>query len=53
LLQQPSRDVLIRLNQIVRGWSNYFKRAVANHTMSSLEKFVRHRVIRWFRQLHR
>lgn len=24
LLQQPPRDVLIRLNRIMRGWSNYF-----------------------------
>lgn len=30
----------------MRGWSNYFKHAVAKHTMSSLENFVWHRVIR-------
>jgi RNA-directed DNA polymerase len=47
------RDVLIRLNQILRGWSNYFKHAVAKHTMSSLENFVWHRVIRWWKKLHR
>jgi hypothetical protein len=42
-----------RLNQIMRGWSAYFRHAVAKHTMNSLENFVWHRVIRWFRKLHR
>ena len=31
---------MIRLIQIMRGWSNYFRYAVAKHTMSSLENFV-------------
>ena len=53
LSQQPPRDVLIRLNQIMRGWAAYFRHAVAKHTMSSLENFVWHRVIRWWKQLHR
>jgi RNA-directed DNA polymerase len=53
LSQQPPRTVLIRLNQIMRGWSAYFRHAVAKHTMSSLENFVWHRVIRWLRKLHR
>lgn len=53
LSQQPPRNVLIRLNQIMRGWSAYFRHAVAKHTMSSLENFVWHRVIRWMRRLHR
>jgi hypothetical protein len=35
--------MLMRLNQIMRGWSNYFKHAVAKHIMSSLENFVWHR----------
>ena len=32
LSQQPPRTVLIRLNQIMRGWSNYFRHAAAKHT---------------------
>jgi len=31
--QQNPRDVLIRLNQIMRGWANYFKHAVCKHTL--------------------
>jgi hypothetical protein len=34
--QQDLRDVLIRLNQITRGWANYFKHAVAEHTFDNL-----------------
>ncbi len=45
-LSQPPGAVLIRLNQIMRGWSNYFKHAVCKHTMQSLENFVWRRGIR-------
>jgi RNA-directed DNA polymerase len=51
--QQNPRDVLIRLNQIMRGWANYFKHAVAKHTFRSLSHFVWGRVVRWLRTLHR
>jgi RNA-directed DNA polymerase len=51
--QQPPRDALIRLNQMMRGWANYFKHAVCKHIMGSLENFTWHRVIRWWRRLHR
>jgi RNA-directed DNA polymerase len=50
--QANPRDVLIRLNQIMRGWANYFKYAVAKHTFRMLERFVWWRVIRWLRELH-
>ncbi|WP_200901120.1 group II intron maturase-specific domain-containing protein [Nostocoides japonicum] len=51
--QQNPRSVLIRLNQIMRGWSNYFKHAVAKHTFHALSHFVWWRVVRWLRTLHR
>jgi RNA-directed DNA polymerase len=51
--QQSPRDVLIRLNQIMRGWANYFRHAVCKHTLDALENFVWHRVIRWWKHLHR
>jgi RNA-directed DNA polymerase len=53
LSQQPTRDVLRRLNQIMRGWSNYFRYAVAKKTMQTLAIFVWRRVARWWMRLHR
>lgn len=51
--QQDPRTVLIRLNQIMRGWANYFKQAACKRTLSRLFHFVWWRVIRWLRRLHR
>jgi len=51
--QQELRYVLIRLNQIMRGWANYFKHAVCKHTLSNLAHFAWWRVIRWLKTLHR
>ena len=33
--QQDLRAVLIRINQIMRGWTNYFRHAVAQRTFST------------------
>jgi RNA-directed DNA polymerase len=51
--QQDPGTVLIRLNQIMRGWVNYFRHAACKSTLSSLSHFVWWRVIRWLRTLHR
>ncbi|MFB6717023.1 group II intron reverse transcriptase/maturase [Streptomyces sp. NPDC056358] len=51
--QQNPRGALIRLNQIMRGWANYFKHAVCKATLSSLANFTWHRVISWWMALHR
>ena len=51
--QQNPRDVLIRLNQIMRGWANYFKHAVCKHTLHALAHFVWWRMVQWLRTLHR
>jgi hypothetical protein len=51
--QQNPRDVLIRLNQIMRGWANFFKHAVCKHTLGNLAHFAWWRVIRWLRTLLR
>jgi RNA-directed DNA polymerase len=53
LSQQQPRDVLIKLNQIMRGWANYFRHAVCKHTLSSVENFVWHRVVSWWIKRHR
>jgi RNA-directed DNA polymerase len=51
--QQDPRTVLIRLNQIMHGWANYFRHAAGKRTLSQLSHFVWGRVVRWLRQLHR
>jgi RNA-directed DNA polymerase len=42
--------VLIRLNQVMRGWANYFRHAVCKHTLGSLDTFIWRRVIHWSRR---
>jgi RNA-directed DNA polymerase len=51
--QQDLKTVLIRLNQIMLGWANYFKHAVAKHRFSSLDDFTWWRLIRMMRARHR
>ncbi|MDQ2846688.1 MAG: group II intron reverse transcriptase/maturase [Actinomycetota bacterium] len=51
--QQDPKAVLIRLGQIIRGWSNYFRHAVCKHTFARLAHFVWWRVARWLATLHR
>jgi RNA-directed DNA polymerase len=46
-------DALTRINQIQRGWANYFKHAVAKHTLDRLQAFVWWRVIGWVVYRHR
>ena len=51
--QQDLRAVLIRINQITRGWANYFKHAIAQHTFSKLQHYVWWRIVRMMRTRHR
>jgi len=51
--QQDLKTVLIRLNQIMLGWANYFKHAVAKDRFSKLDHFTWWRVIRMLRQRYR
>jgi RNA-directed DNA polymerase len=44
---------LIRINQIQRGWANYFKHAVAKHTFDRLQAFVWWRIVTWVNYRHR
>jgi RNA-directed DNA polymerase len=45
--QQNLGRTLIRINQITRGWANYFRHAVAKHTLDRLAHFIWWRVVRW------
>lgn len=51
--QQDPAAALIRLGQILRGWSTYFRHAVAKNTFRQLAHFVWNRIARWWRTLHR
>lgn len=51
--QQDLKVVLIRLNQIMLGWANYFKHAVAKDRFGKLDAFTWWRLIRMLRQRHR
>jgi len=44
---------LTRLNQMQRGWGNYFRHAVAMHTFKHLHQFLWWRLVRWLKTLHR
>jgi RNA-directed DNA polymerase len=51
--QQDLGTVLIRINQITRGWTNYFKHAVAKHTFRHLRQFTWWRIVQMMRTRHR
>ena len=44
--------MLTRLDQIMRGWANYFKHAVAKHTFSKLDTFTFWRLVHMLRARH-
>jgi RNA-directed DNA polymerase len=44
---------LVRLNQIMRGWTAYFQHAVASRTFKHLTHVVWWRIVRWLKTLHR
>ncbi|MDN5732485.1 MAG: group II intron reverse transcriptase/maturase [Yaniella sp.] len=51
--QQSLKDTVIRLNRITRGWSNYFRHAVAKHTFRHVQNVMWWRIVRWQRVQHR
>jgi RNA-directed DNA polymerase len=53
LSQADYRQTLTRLNQVQRGWANYFKHAVAKHTLSRLRAFTWQRVASLVMHRHR
>ena len=46
-------SILTRLGQIMRGWANYFKHAVAKHTFGKLDDFTFWRLAHMLRARHR
>ncbi len=43
-------DRLRQLNPVLRGWTNYFRHAVAKQTFSYLQEYTWRRVIGWLRR---
>ena len=50
--QQDLAYVLTRLGQIMRGWANYFRHAVAKWTFSKLDTFTWWRLVHMLRARH-
>jgi RNA-directed DNA polymerase len=51
--QRDPETVLRRMNQILRGWVNYFRHAICKTTLKALDHFVWRRVTSWWMVLHR
>lgn len=51
--QHDLRALLIRINQITRGWTNYFKHAIAQRIFSKLQHHTWWRIVRMMRTRHR
>jgi RNA-directed DNA polymerase len=51
--QQDLGYVLTRLNQVMHGWANYFRHAVAKNAFAMLDNFAWWRVIRMLMERHR
>lgn len=51
--QADLEDTLIRINQITRGWANYFRHAVASRTFNHLQQYTWWRLVQWQRTRHR
>jgi RNA-directed DNA polymerase len=50
---QPLDTLLIRLNQMLRGWCVFFQPGVSSATFRYLAHYAREQVIRWLRRKHR
>jgi RNA-directed DNA polymerase len=50
---QPLSELLRRINQVLRGWTNYFRHGVSSRTFSHLHQFTWLRVVHWLRRKHK
>jgi RNA-directed DNA polymerase len=49
---QPLAALLGHLNQVLRGWTAYFRHGVSKRTFDYLGQFTWNRVLRWLRRKH-
>ncbi len=50
---QPLSELLRQLNMVLRGWTAYFRHAVAKAAFGHLRHYTWWRVVRWLRRKHR
>jgi len=50
---QPLAKLLDQLNMVLRGWTNYFRHAVAHRSFRYLAHYTWWRVVRWIHSKHR
>jgi RNA-directed DNA polymerase len=46
------RELLLRLNPVLRGWSHYFRYDCSKRTLAYVDHFTWWRVFRWLRKKH-
>ena len=46
------KELLLRLNPVLRGWANYFRYDASKRTLAYVDYFAWWRVFRWFRKKH-
>jgi RNA-directed DNA polymerase len=51
-LSQPLPALLVKINAVLRGWTNYFRHAASSRTFAFLHQFVWRRVVSWLRRKH-
>ena len=51
-LHQDFSELLKRLNQILAGWANYFRHAVAKHVFGNIDNYAWQRVWSWLKKKH-
>ena len=52
LLGHNVQGVMHKLNPILRGWGNYYRKVVSSDTFQSIDKYVYERMYIWLRRTH-
>jgi len=48
----PQEALIVRLNQVIRGWCNYFKTVVSKETYSDMDKYLWELLWKWTKRRH-
>ncbi|WP_202912116.1 group II intron maturase-specific domain-containing protein [Nesterenkonia muleiensis] len=50
---QPLSELLRGINQVLRGWTGYFRHGVSSRTFAHLHQFTWERIVHWLRRKHK